>query len=509
MLLSDLLFSSGLDYTLYTSGSNILRMSAPAIDVKEIFTDSRKVAAGGLFVAIEGIHQDSHAYIEEACEHGAAAAVVSRAALAEGRVQANCSYVPLVAVDDTRAAFAGLFAAWYGNPQKKLKFVGVTGTCGKTTVCSLISHVMSSAGIKTGILGTVGNVSLGNPLELCAADPLANMTTPDPPALYRALDQMARDGVEYVIMEVSSHALALCKVDPIYFDVAVFTNLGEDHLDFHLNKENYFAAKSLLFARCRDAVINIDDAYGKRLAQDFGSSAMTCSAEGRAARTCAMDVCLSARGSEYKLCSRGLRLRVRTQLIGRANVMNTLEAIAACHLCGISVRDIKDGIASFLGVCGRFERLRLDTDYSVYIDFAHTPDALESLLRTARQIARRGQRIVLVFGCGGDRDRQKRAAMGRVASQMADMVVITSDNSRTEHPMDIISEILMGVEEGATYTVIEDRRAAIEYAIKNARSGDIILLAGKGHEQYEIDRSGRHAFSERDIVCELVRKYRY
>ena len=175
----------------------------------------------------------------------------------------------------------------------------------------------------------------------------------------------------------------------------------------------------------------------------------------------------------------------------------------------MSTRDIKDGVASFSGVCGRFEKIRLDTDYSVYIDFAHTPDSLESLLRTARQIARRGQRIVLLFGCGGDRDRQKRAAMGRVASAMADMVIVTSDNSRSEKPMDIIGEILCGIEDGAAYTVIEDRRAAIEFAIKNARPGDIILLAGKGHEQYEIDKSGRHAFSEREIVSELARKYKY
>lgn len=509
MLLSQLLFSSELDYTLYTSGSNILRMSAPAIDVKEIFCDSRKVVIGGLYVAIEGIHQDSHAYVSEACEHGAVAAVVSRAALADGRVQANNCYVPLIAVDDTRAALAYLYAAWYGNPQKRLKFIGVTGTCGKTTVCSLIRHVMNASGIATGLIGTNGSLSRSGKVDVQSSDPLANMTTPDPPELYRALNTMAEDGVEYVIMEVSSHALALRKVDPIYFDVAVFTNLGDDHLDFHINKERYFDAKSQLFTRCRQAIINVDDAYGKRLAAVYGTGAVTCSAEGNSAGMCAVDVSLSARGTEYKLLSRRMRLRVRTQMIGRVSVMNTLEAITACHLCGVSTRDIKDGVASFSGVCGRFEKIRLDTDYSVYIDFAHTPDSLESLLRTARQIARRGQRIVLLFGCGGDRDRQKRAAMGRVASEMADMVIVTSDNSRSEKPMDIIGEILCGIEDGAAYTVIEDRRAAIEFAIKNARAGDIILLAGKGHEQYEIDKSGRHAFSEREIVSELARKYKY
>ncbi len=512
MLLSSLLYESGLEYDIYTQGSNILKLSWPNIDIKDIFQDSRQVVVGGLYIAMEGVHTDSHGYVTEACEHGAVAAIISRSALADGRVKAWDAYVPLIAVEDTREAFSRLYAAWYKNPQKKLKFIGVTGTNGKTSVCSLIHHILSSNGIRCGQIGTTGSLSRGAELDIKSPNAAANMTTPDPPELYRILDSMANDGVEYVIMEVTSHALALSKVSPISFDIAVFTNLSEDHLDFHLNMERYFAAKSILFNNCKRAVVNIDDRYGRRVADSHQVEMLTCSAEGKNATFSAVDVKYNfGMGTEYKLCSHKMRLRIRTSLIGRANVMNTLQAIAVCDLCGISARDIKDSIAAFVGIRGRFERVKLDTkaNFSIYIDYAHTPDALENLLRTAKQISKRGQRIVLLFGCGGDREKQKRAQMGRIAAEMADMVVVTSDNSRSEEPMDIINDIVGGIDDGAVYTVIEDRRAAIEYVIRMARRGDIILLAGKGHEEYEIDKTGRHYFSEREICREFVRKYCY
>ena len=510
MLLSKLLYESGLEYDIYTQGSELLRLSAPSTDIKDIFCDSRKVVAGGLYIAIDGVHTDSHAYVAEACEHGAGAAVVSRESLLDGRVRAMDFYVPLIAVDNTREAYARLCAAWYDNPQSKLKFIGVTGTNGKTTVCSMISHVLEGAGISCGKIGTVGNVSAGQMLNIRSENTAVNMTTPDPPELYRILDRMARDGVRYVVMEVTSHALALFKVCPITFDVAIFTNLSEDHLDLHLNMERYFSEKAKLFAQCNKAVINVDDKYGRRLAQSIEGDVCTLSAEGRTATVCAVDVRYGvSEGTEFKLSSRKMRLRVKTVMPGSVNVMNTLCAIAALDASGVSAREIKDSIASFGGVAGRFERLKLDPkiDFSVYIDYAHTPDALENLLRTAKQLRKRGQRIVLVFGCGGDRDKQKRSIMGRVASEMADFVIVTSDNPRSEQPMDIINDIMSGVCDGALCTVIEDRRAAIEYALKNARRGDIILLAGKGHEEYVIDKTGRHYFSEREICRELVGKY--
>lgn len=510
MLLSRLLHESGLDFDIYTQDSELLRLSAPSTDIKEIFCDSRKVVVGGLYIAIDGVHTDSHAYVSEACEHGACAAVVSRESLLDGRVRAMDFYVPLIAVDNTREAYARLCAAWYHNPQQKLKFIGVTGTNGKTTVCSMIRHVLVGAGVTCGQIGTVGNISAGQTLDIKSEDTSVNMTTPDPPELYRILDRMANDGVQFVVMEVTSHALALSKVCPITYDVAVFTNLSEDHLDLHLNMERYFSEKAKLFSQCTNAVINIDDKYGRRLADSLAYDVCTLSAEGRTATLGAVDVRYSLQqGTEFKLASHSMRLRVRTVMPGSVNVMNTLCAIAALDLCGVSARDIKDGISSFQGISGRFERLKLDprVDFSVYIDYAHTPDALENLLRTAKQLRKRGQRIVLVFGCGGDRDKQKRAIMGRVASEMADVVVVTSDNPRSEAPMDIINDIMSGVCDGAICTVIEDRRAAIEYALKNARRGDLILLAGKGHEEYVIDRTGRHYFSEREICQNTVQKY--
>ncbi len=511
MLLSKLLYESELEYDIYTQGSQLLKLSAPTIDIKDIFSDSRKVVIGGMFIAMDGVHQDSHGYIAEACEHGAVAAVISRDALRDGRVNAWNCYIPLIAVDDTREAFAKIYAAWHQNPQKKLKFIGVTGTNGKTSVCSLIYHVLTSRGLRCGQIGTTGTLSAGSAVDIRSENAAANMTTPDPPELYSILDRMVSDGVEYVIMEVTSHALALGKVSPIEFDIAVFTNLSEDHLDFHLNMERYFASKSLLFKKSKCAVVNIDDKYGRRIADGFGGELVSCSTEGGAATYSAVDVRMSAVGTEYKLSSHKMRLRIKTALPGRVNVMNTMQATAVCNLCGIPPRDIKDSIAAFDGIRGRFERIKTDNrvNFSLYIDYAHTPDALENLLRTARQMAKRGQRIVLLFGCGGDRERQKRPMMGRIASEMADMVVITSDNSRSEEPIDIINDIISGIDGGAIYTVIEDRRAAIEYVIKMARRGDIILLAGKGHEAYEIDKMGKHPFSERDICEELVRKYYY
>ena len=257
-------------------------------------------------------------------------------------------------------------------------------------------------------------------------------------------------------------------------------------------------------------MINIDDKYGMILAESVSSEACTLSLEGREATLCAVDIRFGLQtGTEFKISSRNMRLRVRTVMPGSVNVMNTLCAVAALDAVGVSLRDIKEGIASFGGVSGRFERLKWDErlDFSVYIDYAHTPDALESLLRTAKQVVPRGGRIVIVFGCGGDREMQKRALMGRVASQMADVVVITSDNPRSEEPIEIINDIMSGITDGAICTVIEDRRAAIEYALKNARRGDVILLAGKGHEEYVIDKLGRHHFSEREICREMIRKY--
>ena len=460
------------------------------------------------------MHTDSHRCVGEAAEHGACAAIVSLDAYREGRVSKMHLPLLLILVNDTREAFSKIYASWYSNPQRSMTFIGVTGTNGKTTVSRMIFEILSRAGEPCGLIGTEGSFVSGSEhdseLGIKPSSALANMTTPDPPELYLILDKMRKSGVRYVVMEVTSHALALSKVAPIFFDVGVFTNLTEDHLDFHGSMEEYFKAKKRLFSRCAKAIVNIDDRYGRRLSDELEIKRYTCSAEGKVADYNACDIrSYGERGVEYRLASGRMRLRLRARMPGGITVMNTMQAAAVCDLIGISTRDIKDSIASIEGVKGRLERIKLprDVSFSVYIDYAHTPDALENLLRSAKMLAARNQRIVLVFGCGGDREKQKRPLMGRIASQMADFFIITEDNSRSERTSDIIDGIVSGITEEGHYTVIEDREKAIEYVIKNARDGDIILLAGKGHEEYQIKGNEKLEFSERKIVERYTKRY--
>ena len=437
---------------------------------------------------------------------------VSEKAIDDGRVDPCKLSIPILVFGDTRRAAAWLYSAWYGHPEKKMKIVGVTGTNGKTSVSRLIYEILNAADMPCGLIGTIGSKIKKGEIGTCPQDPNANMTTPDPEELYRILSRMEEEGCKYAVMEVTSHALSLSKVAPIEFALSVFTNLSEDHLDFHGDMNSYFIAKAKLFEQSRMAVINYDDYYGRILADKIKIPYSACSAEGREVDRAAEDLhFFGERGIEYKLTSRDLRLRIRSPLAGSFNVMNTMQAAVAAYILGASGSAIQDTLRHFSGIEGRLERLKLGErlDFSVFIDYAHTPDALENLFRAARSFAKCEDRIVLLFGCGGDREKQKRPLMGKIAVSMADHVVITSDNSRSEEPSEIIRDILSGIGDcfGGTYTVIEDRREAIEYVIKNARRGDVILLAGKGHEEYEIDRFGKRAFSERALVQEFVKKY--
>lgn len=474
-----------------------------------ICPDASRVKPGNLYIAIEGLHADGHSFIDEAKKRGALAFAVSQSAVDDGRVDIDGLGASILIAEDTRELSAYLFAAWYKNPQDEMSFVGVTGTNGKTSVTTLIKEILTREDIPSGLIGTAGCFSQEKKIDVRSANENANMTTPDPEQLYRILRIMADDGVSVVLMETTSHALALKKIEPIGFEIAVFTNLTEDHLDFHKNMDGYFAAKARLFEKCRIAVINYDDRYGRILADKIDLPHVFCSAEGRETDCAAEDIHIRGGGIEYKLTSRDLRLRVRSPLCGGFNVMNTMQAAVTAHLLGATATTIKETLSHFSGITGRLEKLKLSgkADFSVYIDYAHTPDALENLLRTAKTFS--GGRIVLLFGCGGDRDRGKRPIMGKIAVDMADFVIITGDNSRDERTIDIIKNILSGIvgHEGAPFTVIENRRDAIEYAIKNARRGDVILLAGKGHEEYEIDENGRHPFSERLLVKEFTEKY--
>ncbi len=494
--------------------------------------DSRMVTDGDLFIAIPGLHTDGSDYIADAVARGAAAVV------AEGDSSADAG-VPLIRVSNARVAAACLYDAWYGRPTRRLRLVGVTGTNGKTTVSAILRHMLTEAGIPCGVIGTVG-CSLpfadGGSAEPERID-LHGMTTPDPWVLYPLLARMADSRPPdapppVVVMEVTSHALKLGKVAPLRFEVGIFTNLTPEHLDLHGTMEDYYAAKRRLFAVARHAVINADDRYGRMILGEPLPTAhwyichaagldglppdrMCPAGEGSCTRVYAEQVKLhGSEGVSFKLTTPDLRLRLRCPLPGEFSVMNALEASVAALALGVSPAVVRDALAAFPGVAGRMERVtvpadctRFPTDAAVYIDFAHTPDALEKLLGVAHTMRRREGRIVLLFGCGGDRDRAKRKLMGRIASRMADFLIITSDNSRTENPARIIDDILHGVDKESAFTVIPDRAEAIDYAIRHTRPADILLLAGKGHEAYEITADGVHPFSETELVAAAARRY--
>ena len=471
---------------------------ANELEIPSITTYSKEVGDGGMFIAIRGLHTDGHSYIGEALERGAAVIVAASDASVELHGKAM-----LLRVLDPRRATACLYNAFYGYPAQKLRFIGVTGTNGKTSVTHLLRRILEAALLPCGLIGTVGCESRGHHLEVARRDPLANMTTPDPEELYRMLSMMVADGVEYVVMEVTSHALALGKLEPISFVASVFTNLTPEHLDFHGSMEAYADAKAELFAKSECSVINVDSPHAARMLAMAGGDIVTCSAEGKRATYQALDAePNAAMGVRYTLSSANRRMKLRCPIPGRFTVMNSMQAAITAVELGIGPSIVKDALASVAGVKGRMERVKLgpSADITVLIDYAHTPDALENLLRTATELKEEHSRIHLVFGCGGDRDRSKRAPMGSIAARLADEVILTSDNSRSEDPKAIVTEILRGIPRREHCHVILDRERAIRFAVANAAEGDLILLAGKGHEAYEIGRDGRRPFCEEQIV---------
>ena len=477
-------------------------------EITEIVTDSRKTSLGCMFICISGAHADGHRHIREAMLRGAVAVVVQKGASAD--IPSGCPFVNVIEHESTRRASALLYSAWYGNPAKKLKIIGVTGTNGKTSVTYMLKNIFEAALFRCGLIGTVCCASGERRIYASPDDPLANMTTPDPCQLYRLLAFMAADKVDYVFMEVSSHALRLCKADGIKFDAAIFTNLTPEHLDFHGNMDDYRDSKAKLFSLADMSIINGDDRSASYMAQASRGRAYTYSLEGRVADFCAESIVNNgSHGINYTLRSKNTIMKLRSPIPGMFTVYNTLCASACALLHGISPSLICASVGSMVGVEGRMERVKLPVaaNISAFIDYAHTPDALENLLNTARKFRSADQRIVLVFGCGGDRDKSKRRIMGEVASRLADLSIVTSDNSRGENADDIISEICAGFDEKSQYKIIKDRREAIEYAIVNSRRGDIILLAGKGHERYEIDSLGKHDFDERKIAIECAEKH--
>lgn len=475
---------------------------AEEIQVRNIVTDSRRVEKGSLFICLKGMSTDGHEYMDEAIKSGASVIVAEQ-------VRDACvgGAAAIILHDNTRSVAARLYNAWYGNPTKRLKIVGVTGTNGKTSVSTMLYEVFTSLGYKAGLIGTVKCLSVGGRvLKITSKDPLANMTTPDPEELYCALAQLVRDGAEYVFMEVSSHALALGKVDAICFELAVFTNLSRDHLDFHGTMDEYFKAKCRLFELSRIGLVNTDSEYGEKLALGCPCPFLTVSET--YGDFCAQNVKYhGAAGSEYILKYPNGECFISIPLAGEFSVTNSMLCASAALVCGLNPQGVSFALSRVRGAEGRMERVRIPTDeFSVIIDYAHTPDALEKLLKSVRRIRAPHGHTILVFGCGGERDRSKRREMGQIASRLADFVIITSDNCRGEDPERIFSDILTGIDKEKPYCLIKERSAAIESAVMSARYGDIIVLAGKGHERYEINNGVKRPFDERKIVKAACKK---
>ena len=476
-----------------------------SINITKIVSDSRKVCKGCLYVCIRGIKNDGHLFIKDAIDLGAAAVIAEEGAIVD--TSGNTSEF-VIFVPNTHQAIACLFDAWYGKPSAKLKFVAVTGTNGKTSVTYILKRIFEMAMYRCGLIGTISCLSMDRQLICNNPDALANMTTPDPAQLYEMLSLMVDDNVEYVFIEASSHALALDKLFPIHFDAAIFTNLTSEHLDFHGSIDNYIDAKKKLFKMSDLTVVNMDSEYYNDIANVSTGRVVCCSLMNDKADYFAKDIVDHGMdGFNCIFCSDSTAIKIRSSLLGRFNIMNVLQSAACALELGIKPMFIAKAVSTVVGINGRMERIKFKSDigFSVFIDYAHTPDALEKLLIAVRGFCDSNQRIVVVFGCGGGRDKSKRPAMGEIATRLADFAVITSDNCRDELPRDIINNIVMGISGRENYTIIVDRRAAIEQTIRNANRDDVIILAGKGHEQYEINQHGKVPFSEKQIVLNEVK----
>ncbi len=471
-------------------GLDIRELSADGEqEIRQLCCDSRQAVAGSLFVAIRGFASDGHRFLPEVAARGAVACVCEEKP--EGAL-------PYVLVPDSRAALARLSKNYYGDPAAAMTMLAFTGTNGKTSSTMLLKYVLEhAAGATAGLIGTNRNMIGQSVLP-------TERTTPESIELQALFSEMKDAGCGHVVMEVSSHSLLLQRVAGIRFAVSVFTNLTQDHLDFHGTMEDYAWAKSLLFSQQSErAVINLDDKWTDYMIRHCACPVLTYSVKNPAADLFAKDIVLGPQGVEYVLCHRGAEQPVRLGIPGLFSVSNSLGVIGAALCLGLPPAAIAAALADAPGVMGRMEVVPTDGDYSILIDYSHTPDALENALRTMRGFCR--GRLIALFGCGGDRDRSKRPLMGATAAKLADFVIVTSDNPRSEEPEAIIADILEGLADSPTpYITIADRREAIAWAIEHHEAGDAILLAGKGHELYQEIHHVKYPMDEREIVADCL-----
>lgn len=461
------------------------------IEIDGISSNSKSIKKNYMFIALKGEKVDGHSFVEEAIANGAVVVVGEENLIGD---------FPYIRVLNSKRAYAFISSNFYDNPFKYLKTVGVTGTNGKTTTVNLIGKILEATGEKIGIIGTLG-ARLGD--EILPTQ----FTTPEQLLLAELYYRANMLDVRRIVMEVSSHALVQHRVDAVYFDGGVFTNLTQDHLDFHKDMESYFNAKRRLFEMVSKVdgsvmVINVDDQYGRRLVNEFKKNCPITYGIKEPAMVTAKNVVISKDGLSFDLVLGDKSFVVSSKLLGEVNVYNILSAVGYCYGVGIPIDTVLEVIRNFSPVRGRLERIDLGQSFQVLVDYAHTPDALERVLKVSKSL---GKRVIVVFGCGGDRDRTKRPIMGDIATRLSDFAIITSDNPRSEDPMKIIEDIVNGIKKN-NYVIREDRKEAINYAIDMAEPGDVVVIAGKGHETYQIFRDITIHFDDKEVAIEAIKR---
>lgn len=455
------------------------------IEILGITSDSREIKEGYAFVCIKGVSNDGHNFAKMASSMGAVVVITEQRMDVENEI----------VVSSTRDVYAQMCAKWFGNPADSLKLIGVTGTNGKTSITTMLKSILENSGYKVGLIGTIHNM-IGDEII-----PTLN-TTPGVYELNRLFAQMKKKGCQYVVMEVSSHALDQKRVCGLCFEAAVFTNLTQDHLDYHITMENYLDAKKKLFTMCKTAIVNSDDEYCNALVDGLDCNVVSYSLSDESTYS-AKAINYRPTSVEYELVSDSILNHIKFNTGGKFSVYNSMAAVVTALELGLPLQEVTQGIASVQGVMGRAESVPTNRDFTVIIDYAHTPDGLKNILNTFRNCEK--NRVIALFGCGGDRDKTKRPIMGGIAARYSDYVIVTSDNPRSEDPDEIIKDILVGTSGSNTpIKVIPNRIEAIKYAISIALPGDIIVLAGKGHETYQILNTGKIHLDEREVVKEAL-----
>lgn len=470
---------------LYKLIEGLADINIPDREISSVTDNTKKVRKDCIFVCVKGGSFDGHDAAAEMLEKGAAVIVAERD-LGLGDKQ--------IITDNSRKFYGELCAAWFDHPEKKLKIIGVTGTNGKTTISNVIKNIFMKNGIKTGLIGTICN-------EIGDETVHTDNTTPMAFDYMCLLDKMVKAGCKYAVMEVSSFGLVQHRIGPTHFDMGIFTNLTQDHLDYHKTMENYYQAKRMMFDECDYALINTDDEYGRRI-----FSEISCKKErygiSSEADYYADAIKIKSDGTSFWYCYNGKSQLVNMKMTGMFNVSNVTAAISVCLKAGLPIEDILNAVSEYNGVKGRCEIIPTGRDFTVICDYAHTPDAVENILKSVREYTE--GRLICLFGCGGNRDSKKRPLMAKAAAKFADRLIITSDNPRDEIPEAIIDDILAGLKDSEIpFDVVVDRTKAIHHSLKIAEKGDIIVLAGKGHEDYQVLPGNEHIhFDEREIVSE-------